>query len=281
MSVTGEADGAPVKVGAAVNDVMSGLNAAVAILSALRHRDRSGVGQHIDVALLDVQVGWLYNVGMNYLLSGQVPRRWGTAHPNTVPYQAFPTSDGHVIIGANNDQQFRRLCDVAGLPELAKDERFQSNAQRLEHRQELVQLLSDVTRRRQGRRLHRGHRMDRRRRPGGARRRSPHRRVLLLREAGDVAPQLPGDRRPPKGLRGPTRDPYPHEPGDACTRVHSAGGMRPRRIGRHPLVDGGRNGHGPSTGRERRFAGAGDTRSPRSFVRGSRTAWPLRSSAAG
>ena len=146
MSVTGEADGPPVKVGVAVNDVMSGLYAAVAILSALRHRDRTGHGQHIDVSLLDVQVGWLYNVGLNYLLSGQVPKRWGTAHPNTVPYQAFPTSDGHVILGANNDTQFRRLCEFAGAPELISDSRFATNALRLQHREELTALLSGLTR---------------------------------------------------------------------------------------------------------------------------------------
>jgi len=147
MSVTGEADGPPVKVGVAVNDVMSGLYSAVAILSALRHRDRTGMGQHIDIALLDVQVGWLYNVGLNYLLSGQVPARWGTAHPNTVPYQVFPTKDGHVIIGANNDQQFIRLCEFAAVPELAKDERFATNADRLKHRVELLDIISDLTRR--------------------------------------------------------------------------------------------------------------------------------------
>jgi len=147
MSVTGEANGPPVKVGVAVNDVMSGLNAAVAILSALRHRDRTGVGQHIDIALLDVQVGWLYNVGLNYLLSGVIPNRWGTAHPNTVPYQVFPTRDGHVILGANNDQQFRRLCEFAGVPHLADDLRFTTNAQRLKNREELVAILSDLTRR--------------------------------------------------------------------------------------------------------------------------------------
>jgi crotonobetainyl-CoA:carnitine CoA-transferase CaiB-like acyl-CoA transferase len=147
MSVTGEPDGSPVKVGVAVNDVMSGLYGAVAILSALRHRDRTGMGQHIDISLLDVQVGWLYNVGLNYLLSGEVPRRWGTAHPNTVPYQLFPTCDGHVIIGANNDQQFRRLCDCAGAPELATDERFATNAQRLKHRIELIDIISKLTRR--------------------------------------------------------------------------------------------------------------------------------------
>jgi crotonobetainyl-CoA:carnitine CoA-transferase CaiB-like acyl-CoA transferase len=147
MSVTGEADGPPVKVGVAVNDVMSGLCAAVAILSALRHRDRTGLGQHIDIALLDVQVGWLYNVGLNYLLSGEVPPRWGTAHPNTVPYQVFPTNDGHVIIGANNDQQFRRLCAFAGVPSLADDPRFATNVDRLRHRTELIELVSDLTRR--------------------------------------------------------------------------------------------------------------------------------------
>src|SRR5206468_3364909 len=146
MSVTGEADGPPVKVGVAVNDVMSGLYAAVAILGALRHRDTSGRGQHIDVALLDVQVGWLYNVGLNYLLSGQVPGRWGTAHPNTVPYQVFPTSDGHVILGANNDVQFRRLCEFAGASELATDARFATNALRLRHREELVTVLAELTR---------------------------------------------------------------------------------------------------------------------------------------
>ncbi len=106
---------------------MSGLNAAVAILSALRHRDRTGAGQHIDIGLLDVQVGWLYNVGLNYLLSGDVPGRLGTAYPNTVPYPVFPTSNGHVILGANNDQQFRRLCEFAGAPELARDPRFATN----------------------------------------------------------------------------------------------------------------------------------------------------------
>jgi crotonobetainyl-CoA:carnitine CoA-transferase CaiB-like acyl-CoA transferase len=145
MSVTGDPDRPPVKVGVAVNDVMSGLNAAVGILSALRHRDRTGAGQHIDIALLDVQVGWLYNVGLNYLLSGSVPKRWGTAHPNTVPYQVFPTSDGYVILGANNDRQFRRLCEFAGIPGLADDARFRTNADRLAHRDELVALLCDVT----------------------------------------------------------------------------------------------------------------------------------------
>jgi crotonobetainyl-CoA:carnitine CoA-transferase CaiB-like acyl-CoA transferase len=146
MSVTGEADGPPVKVGVAVNDVISGLYAGVAILSALRHRDRTGSGQHLDIALLDVQVGWLYNVGLNYLVSGKVPQRWGTAHPNTVPYQVFPTSDGHVILGANNDRQFQRLCEVADVPEIAVDPRFATNSMRLNHRAELVEVFKGLTR---------------------------------------------------------------------------------------------------------------------------------------
>jgi crotonobetainyl-CoA:carnitine CoA-transferase CaiB-like acyl-CoA transferase len=100
ISMTGQPDGPPVKVPIAVNDVMTGLNAAIAILAALRHRDRTGKGQHIDLALLDVQVGWLFNQGANYLVGGVVPKRLGTAHPNTVPYQAFETMDGWVVCGA-------------------------------------------------------------------------------------------------------------------------------------------------------------------------------------
>jgi glutaryl-CoA transferase len=146
MSVTGETDGPPVKVGVAVNDVMTGLYTAIALLSALRHRDRHGIGQHIDVALLDVQVAWLYNVGMNYLLSGKVPGRLGTAHPNTVPYQVFPSSDGHYILGANNDQQFRRYCEWAGVPELADDPRYSTNAARVTNREELVGIVSEISR---------------------------------------------------------------------------------------------------------------------------------------
>jgi crotonobetainyl-CoA:carnitine CoA-transferase CaiB-like acyl-CoA transferase len=146
MSVTGEPDRPPVKVGVAVNDVMTGLYTAVALLSALRHRDGHGIGQHVDVALLDVQVAWLYNVGMNYLLSGRVPGRLGTAHPNTVPYQVFPSSDGHFILGANNDQQFRRYCEFAGVPGLADDRKFSTNAARVENRDELVQVISRISR---------------------------------------------------------------------------------------------------------------------------------------
>ena len=114
ISMTGEPGRPPVKVPIAVNDVMTGLNATVAILAALRHRDRTGRGQHIDLGLLDVQVGWLYNQGLNYLTGGKVPERLGTAHPNTVPYQAFETSDGWIVCGANNDDQFKRFAALIG-----------------------------------------------------------------------------------------------------------------------------------------------------------------------
>lgn len=146
MSVTGAPDGPPSKVPVAINDIMAGMYATVAILAALRHRGQPGSGQHIDVALLDAQVAWLYNVGMNYLLSDQVPKRLGTRHPNVVPYQVFPSKDGHFILGANNDDQFRRLCELAESPELATDSRFVTNAQRVRHVDELIPVLSDLTR---------------------------------------------------------------------------------------------------------------------------------------
>ena len=145
MSVTGEPDRPPVKVPIAVTDVLTGLYAAVGILSALRHRQEHGQGQHIDLGLLDVGVGWLFNVGLNYLLSGSVPQRLGTAHPNTVPYQVFPSKDGFFILGAGNDHQFRRFCGLAGLEPLADDPRFATNAARVRNRHELVALISEVT----------------------------------------------------------------------------------------------------------------------------------------
>jgi crotonobetainyl-CoA:carnitine CoA-transferase CaiB-like acyl-CoA transferase len=145
MSVTGEPDRPPVKVGVAVNDVITGLYAAVGLLSALRHRDVRGLGQHVDLGLLDVGVAWLYNVGLNYLLSGEVPRRLGTAHPNTVPYQVFPSKDGFFILAAGNDQQFRRYCAFAGRPDLAEDPRFATNAGRVRNRQELIAIITEIS----------------------------------------------------------------------------------------------------------------------------------------
>ena len=134
ISMTGEADRAPVKVPIAINDVMTGMYAAVSILAALRHKDATGQGQHIDLGLLDVQVGWLYNQGLNYLTGGEVPQRLGTAHPNTVPYQAFETADGHIIMAANNDAQFERFCKLAERIDLMADERFATNPARIRNR---------------------------------------------------------------------------------------------------------------------------------------------------
>ncbi len=143
MSITGEPDGQPMKVGVAVADVVCGLYAATAILAALRHRDRSGEGQWIDLSLLDTQIAWLANQGLNYLTSGRAPGRLGNAHPNIVPYQVFEASDGYVIVAVGNDGQFRRLCSVLGNPAWADDPRFATNAERVRNRDALVSLIAD------------------------------------------------------------------------------------------------------------------------------------------
>jgi crotonobetainyl-CoA:carnitine CoA-transferase CaiB-like acyl-CoA transferase len=146
MSVTGERDdlpgGGPQKAGVAVADLFTGLYATVAILAALRHRDATGEGQVIDMALLDTQVAMLANLGANYLMTRQTPRRAGNAHQNIVPYQVFSVADGHLILAVGNDGQFVRFCAVAGCPELAQDERFATNAARVRHRETLVPLLA-------------------------------------------------------------------------------------------------------------------------------------------
>lgn len=145
MSITGERDdlpgGGPQKVGVAVVDLMTGMYAVSAILAALHHRERSGEGQHIDLALLDTQVAWLANQGMNYLVSGEAPTRQGTAHPNIVPYQALPTGDGYLMLAVGNDRQFAACCKVLGQPELARDARFATNRQRVKYREQLIPLL--------------------------------------------------------------------------------------------------------------------------------------------
>jgi crotonobetainyl-CoA:carnitine CoA-transferase CaiB-like acyl-CoA transferase len=133
-------------VGVALTDILSGLNAVIAILAALAHRDRSGIGQHIDIALLDVQIASLANQNMNYLTTGQSPRRMGNAHPNIVPYQDFPTADGDMTIAVGNDRQFANFCEVIGHPELALDERFRSNSVRVANREQLVQQIRHATR---------------------------------------------------------------------------------------------------------------------------------------
>ena len=149
MSVTGRGDdqpgAGPMKVGVALTDIMTGLYASTAILAALQARHSTGEGQHIDLALLDVQVAGLANQGMNYLYSGQLPKRMGNAHPNTVPYQDFPTADGHMILAIGNDGQFAKFCAAAGHAEWASDARFATNAARVTHRQALIPLIQAVT----------------------------------------------------------------------------------------------------------------------------------------
>ncbi|KQQ53490.1 CoA-transferase [Pseudomonas sp. Leaf127] len=149
MSLTGRAEAeegaGPVKVGVALTDILTGLYSSTAILAALAHRDQSGEGQHIDMALLDVQVACLANQAMNYLSTGVAPRRLGNAHPNIVPYQDFPTADGDFILTVGNDSQFRKFAEVAGRPEWADDPRFKSNTLRVAHRAELIPLIRQVT----------------------------------------------------------------------------------------------------------------------------------------
>jgi crotonobetainyl-CoA:carnitine CoA-transferase CaiB-like acyl-CoA transferase len=148
MSVTGERDdlpgGGPQKVGVAVADLFTGMYATVAILAALRHRDLSGEGQVIDMALLDAQVAMLANLGANYLATGVSPRRMGNAHPNIVPYQVFEVADGHLILAVGNDSQFAKFCEVGGCAELARDPRFAKNADRVRHRDQLIPLLVPI-----------------------------------------------------------------------------------------------------------------------------------------
>lgn len=150
MSITGGADGepgaGPQRVGMAVADLTTGMNAVIAILGALHHRNRTGEGQHIDMALLDVQVSWLANQAQNYFCSGTPPTRTGEYHPNLVPYQPFPTADGEkVIIAIGNDGQFQRFCQAVGRPDLAEDPRFATNPERVRHRLELVTLMVEIT----------------------------------------------------------------------------------------------------------------------------------------
>ncbi len=147
MSLTGESDGAPMKVGVGIADVMCGMYASSAILAALHHRTQTGKGQYIDLALLDTQVSWLVNEGLNYLTSGKVPTRLGNEHANIVPYKVMPASDGFFILAVGNDRQFKTFCDFAGAPELAEDPRFVTNSDRVLNREALYELLPDVTRR--------------------------------------------------------------------------------------------------------------------------------------
>ncbi|HET9699570.1 MAG TPA: CaiB/BaiF CoA-transferase family protein [Burkholderiales bacterium] len=148
MSITGEPDsapgGGPLKVGVAIADLMTGMYAATGVLAALARRALTGRGEHLDLALLDVQVAMLANQAMNYLVSGTAPERLGNAHPNIVPYQAFRTRDGNIVLAVGNDRQFARFCEIAGQPALASDPRFATNAARVRHRAALVPRIAEL-----------------------------------------------------------------------------------------------------------------------------------------
>jgi crotonobetainyl-CoA:carnitine CoA-transferase CaiB-like acyl-CoA transferase len=144
MDLTGEPNGSPQKIGVAFADIFTGVYASTAILAALRGREATGAGCHIDMALLDVQVAVLANQAMNYLIGGTVPHRMGNAHPNIAPYQTFAVADGHVIVAVGNDGQYRRFCALLGVSELGEDERFASNADRVRNRVLLDAALAPV-----------------------------------------------------------------------------------------------------------------------------------------
>ena len=144
MGVTGASDGKPQKAGVPVADLMAGMYAAVAIIAALRHREVTGEGQYIDLGILDTQVATLTIQGLNYLASGEVPRRLGNAHPNIVPYQVFAAADGDFILAVGNDAQFQRFCEFAGVPELAAEEKFRTNDARVRNRDELTGRLEPI-----------------------------------------------------------------------------------------------------------------------------------------
>ena len=144
MSVTGDPHGEPMKVGVAAADLFAGQNAVIAILAALGARDRTGEGQYIDIALFDSQLGWLANVASNYLISGDLPKRHGNAHPNIVPYQSFAAADGWFALAVGNDKQFMRLCELIGQLEWSRDDRFATNAARVIHRDALIALLEPL-----------------------------------------------------------------------------------------------------------------------------------------
>ncbi len=145
MSVTGEPERQPMKVGVGIADVMTGMYASSAILAALRARDATGRGQHVDLALFDSQIAWLINQGLAYLTDGVVPVRRGNAHPTIVPYETFPAADGWFILAVGNDDQFRKFCAVADRPEIAADPGFATNAARVRNRESLVPLLREIT----------------------------------------------------------------------------------------------------------------------------------------
>jgi succinate--hydroxymethylglutarate CoA-transferase len=143
MDISGEPDGPPVKVGVAMTDIATALYAHGAILAALYSRERTGVGQRIDTSLLETQIAALINIASSYLNGGELPKKWGTAHTNIVPYQAFRTQDGYLILGGATDRLWVKLCEALELPALARDPEYATNVQRVRHRTEIVRLLEE------------------------------------------------------------------------------------------------------------------------------------------
>lgn len=146
MSLTGAAEGEPMKVGVSIADLMSGMYAAVSILAAVRHQQLTGEGQHIDISMLDAHVAWLANQGMNYLATGENPERLGNQHPNIVPYQVMPSSDGYFVLSVGNDPTFERFCHVAGCEQLLEDDRFNTAVERVRNRALVTETLNEITR---------------------------------------------------------------------------------------------------------------------------------------
>ncbi|MFB6804366.1 CaiB/BaiF CoA transferase family protein [Peribacillus butanolivorans] len=147
MSITGETDGSPMKVGVAIADILTGLYTCIGILSALHHREKTGEGQEIDISLMDCQVSSLVNVASNYLFNGITPERMGNQHPNIVPYQTFHASDGELVVAVGNDEQFRRFTYVLERPDLAEQEQFKRNENRLLNKEELIPIVEDLLKR--------------------------------------------------------------------------------------------------------------------------------------
>ena len=145
MDLTGMADGEPTRIGIPVSDIFTGCYAVIGILAALADRERTGKGCYVDAALVDSTVGVLSNQGLNYLVSGKVPKRIGNAHANIVPYQVFPVADGYAIVATGNDSQYLKFCNVLGAPELAQNPEYKDNIGRLKHREELISKLSALT----------------------------------------------------------------------------------------------------------------------------------------
>jgi crotonobetainyl-CoA:carnitine CoA-transferase CaiB-like acyl-CoA transferase len=146
MSLTGEPEGEPMKIGVSIADLMSGMYACVSILAAVNHQRDTGSGQHIDISMLDTHVAWLANQGMNYLSTGEIPERLGNNHPNIVPYQVMPSADGYFVLSVGNDPTFERFCDVAGCQKLLEDARFNKAVERVKNRDHVTATLNEITR---------------------------------------------------------------------------------------------------------------------------------------